>query len=101
MYIEAETEGRNLSLTAHEHLTSDLKTPCQGSHVSYRKHETPCSLLLKVIDHASLCEVATSVPCWLRANDDKHFDSTYKAGESKIHSKNQVANNRIIRRNRK
>lgn len=90
MYIEAETEGQNLSLTASEHLTSNLKTPCQGSHVSYRKRETPSSLLPKVIGHARLCVVATSVPCWLRATDDKHFDSVYKVGESKIHSKNQV-----------
>lgn len=70
MYIEAETEGRNLSLTAHEHFISNLKTPCQDFHVSYRKHDTPSSLLLKVM-HA--CEVATSVPCWLRANGNKHL----------------------------
>lgn len=61
MPIEAETEGQNLSLTIHEHLTSKLKTPYGGSHVSYRKHGTPSSLLLKVVDHACHCEVATSV----------------------------------------
>lgn len=95
MHIAAETEGQNLSLTDPEHLTSKLKIPYRGSHVSYRKHGTPSSLLLKVVNHACQCEVATTVPGWLRANDDTHFDSVCKLGDLKMHSKNSCTNNKI------
>lgn len=69
MQVEVETEGQDLSLTAPDHLTSNFKTPYQGNYDTYRKHETPSSLCLKTVDHVCHCEVATSMPCWLRAND--------------------------------
>ena len=100
MHVEAETEVQDLSLTAHGDLTSNFKTPYQGNHNTYRKHETPSSLCLQTVDHLYHCEVATSVPCWLRANADSIW-THIKLGESAMHSRNSGNRQNNSQRKRK
>lgn len=69
VHVEAKTEGQDLSLIAHDHLTSNFKIPNKVT-MTPTGNETPSSLLLKAADHVYHCDVAISMLCWLRANLD-------------------------------